>query len=80
MPLPFLAEVLWRGLSSIPYGYTFVTVLSWVLIISFLKYYFGGARNSAERLMHGKVVIVTVSFQHHTDGARVSSCWADDGL
>lgn len=66
MPLPLLAEGLWRGLSSIPYGYTVLKSASWVLVISLLKYYFGGARNTAERVMHGKVVIVTVSFQDTT--------------
>ena len=63
MPIPLLAEGLWRGLSSIPYGYTVLKLASWVLVISLLKYYFGGARNTAERVLHGKVVIVTVSFQ-----------------
>jgi hypothetical protein len=65
MPLPILAEGLWKGLSSIPYGYTLLKAASWVLVISLLKYYFGGARNSSERVMHSKVVIVTVSFYHH---------------
>ncbi|ERF71471.1 hypothetical protein EPUS_00460 [Endocarpon pusillum Z07020] len=59
MPLPLLAESLWRGLSSIPYGYTVLKFSSWALVISLLKYYFGGARNTAERVMHGKVVIIT---------------------
>jgi hypothetical protein len=61
MPLQLLAEGLWGGLSSIPYGYTVLKVVSWVLVISLLKYYFGGARNPSERVMHGKVVMVTVS-------------------
>lgn len=61
MPLPLLAEGLWKGLSSIPYGYTVLKVVPWVLIITLLKYYFGGARNSSERVLHGKVAIVTVS-------------------
>jgi hypothetical protein len=65
MPLPLLAEGLWRGLSSIPYGYTVLKIVSWVLIVSLLKHYFGGARNSSERVMHGKVVMVTVSFYHY---------------
>lgn len=64
MPIQILAEVSWRGLSSIPYGYTAVKVLACVLIISLLKYYFGGARNTSERVMHSKVVMVTVSFSH----------------
>ena len=61
MPLPLLAHGLWKGLSSIPHGYTAAKSLLWVLSISLLKYYFGGARNSSERVMHGKLVIVTVS-------------------
>jgi small-conductance mechanosensitive channel len=32
----------------------------WLLLIAALKYYFGGARNTSERLMHSKVVMVTV--------------------
>jgi hypothetical protein len=60
MPLPLLAEAIWRGLSAIPYGYTVVKILPWVAVIALLKYYFGGARNSSERVMHGKVVMVTV--------------------
>ncbi len=67
MPLPILAEAFWKGLSSIPFGYTVLKVASWVLVVSLLKYYFGGARNTAERLMHGKVVMVTVSFSTHLD-------------
>lgn len=62
MPLPLLAEAFWRGLANIPHGYTAGKALSWILVISLLKYYFGGARNSAERVMHGKVVIITVGF------------------
>ena len=62
MPLPLIAEALWNGLSSIPYAYTVIKAAAWLLIISLLKYYFGGARNLSDRVMHGKVVIVTVSF------------------
>jgi hypothetical protein len=73
MPLPLLAEGLWRGLSSIPYGYTVLKVVSSVLLVSCLKYYFGGARNSSDRVMHGKVVMVTVSFCHYAEPPGVLS-------
>lgn len=62
MPLPILAQALWGGLSDVPYGYSLVKISLLIGTISLLKYYFGGARNPSERLMHGKVVIVTVSF------------------
>ncbi len=65
MPIPLLASGLWSGVSTIPYAYTVIKVALWVLIISLLKYYFGGARNSSERVMHSKVVMVTVSVRDY---------------
>lgn len=66
MPIPLLAESFWKGLSSIPYGYTIVKAVSWLLVISGLKYFFGGSRNVSERVMHSKVVMVTVSLDQPT--------------
>lgn len=60
MPLPVLAEGLFKGLSSIPYIYTVLKAAPWLLLITVLKIYFGGARNTSERLMHGKIVMITV--------------------
>lgn len=62
MPLPLLAQGLWGNFSNIPYGYTMLKVVSAVLLVSLLKYYFGGARNMSERVMHSKVVMVTVCY------------------
>lgn len=60
MPIPIITQGIVEGLSSIPYSYTILKVLPFILIIAALKYYFGGARNDSERLMHSKVVMVTV--------------------
>ncbi|KAL4875970.1 hypothetical protein BJY04DRAFT_200660 [Aspergillus karnatakaensis] len=59
MPIPLITQGIVQGLSSIPYSYTVLKVLPWVLLLAALKYYFGGARNRSERLMHSKVVMVT---------------------
>lgn len=60
MPIPILVQGVTEGLSSIPYAYPILKVVPWVLLIVALKFYFGGARNRSERLMHSKVVMVTV--------------------
>lgn len=60
MPLPILAESLYKGLSAIPYAYTILKVLPWIALVTVLKIYFGGARNTSERLMHSKIIMITV--------------------
>lgn len=60
MPIPLITAGIAEGLSAIPYSYTALKVLPWILLIAALKRYFGGARNASERLMHSKVVMVTV--------------------
>ncbi|KAL3468650.1 hypothetical protein BJX64DRAFT_11181 [Aspergillus heterothallicus] len=59
MPIPIITQGITEGLSSIPHIYTVLKVAPWLLLIVALKYYFGGARNSSERVMHSKVVMVT---------------------
>ncbi|KAI9928390.1 hypothetical protein ASPWEDRAFT_67390 [Aspergillus wentii DTO 134E9] len=59
MPIPLITQGISEGLSSIPYAYTVLKVVPWVLLVAVLKWYFGGARNTSERLMHSKVVMVT---------------------
>lgn len=61
MPIPLIAEGLFGGLSNIPYAYTVLKALPWLALLYFLKVYFGGARNTSERLMHSKIVMITVS-------------------
>ncbi|OKP12593.1 hypothetical protein PENSUB_1686 [Penicillium subrubescens] len=59
MPIPLIAQGLQDGIGSIPYAWTVIKTAPWLLLIAALKYYFGGARNTSERLMHSKVVMVT---------------------
>jgi hypothetical protein len=60
MPIPLLAEGFGRGLSNIPYAWTAIQGAVLIAIITLLKQYFGGATCRSERVMHGKVVMVTV--------------------
>ena len=60
MPIPLIAQVAQDGVSSIPYAWPVLRIAPWIVLVSMLKYYFGGARNTSERLMHAKVVMVTV--------------------
>lgn len=60
MPIPLIVKGVTEGLSSIPYAYTILKITPWVLLIAALKFWFGGARNRSERLMHSKVVMITV--------------------
>ncbi|BDD55354.1 hypothetical protein MPDQ_007065 [Monascus purpureus] len=59
MPIPILVQAATEGLSSIPYVYTVLKIVPWVLLVLGLKYFFGGARNRSERLMHSKVIMIT---------------------
>ncbi|KAL5339019.1 hypothetical protein BJX70DRAFT_181789 [Aspergillus crustosus] len=59
MPIPLITQGIVEGLSSIPHIYTVLKVVPWLLLVAALKYYFGGARNASERVMHSKVVMVT---------------------
>lgn len=60
MPIPLITQGVTEGLSSIPWVYPILKVVPWVLLVAALKFYFGGARNGSERLMHSKVVMITV--------------------
>lgn len=63
MPIPLISHGIAEGLSSIPHVYSVLTWAAVVAVVALLKYYFGGARNTSERLMHSKVVMVTVCVQ-----------------
>ena len=60
MPIPVLGEIYYNGISSVPYLIPALKVLPWVLLLVVLKTYFNGTKNGNERVMHGKVAIVTV--------------------
>ena len=60
MPIPLFGEVLFKGISAVPLGWPIVKAAPWFLLLYILKIYFSGASNSSERLMHSKVVMITV--------------------
>lgn len=60
MVVPLLAEGFGRGFSNVPYiGLAIKTILS-IALIYVLKRYFSGATCHSERIMHGKVILITV--------------------
>ncbi|KAG7005431.1 hypothetical protein G7Y79_00019g046110 [Physcia stellaris] len=59
MPIPLFGEVLFKGISSVPYGWAIVKTTPWLVLLYFLKLYFSGATNTSERLMRSKVVMIT---------------------
>ncbi|KAF2120649.1 oxidoreductase-like protein [Lophiotrema nucula] len=59
MPLPILADVWSRGLSSVPAGWTVVKIVPVIAVLYLLKWYFNGVSNTSERNMHSKVVMIT---------------------
>ena len=61
MPLPILAEALFKGPSSVPLAIPILKAAAWLVLVYVLKTYFGGARNTSERLMHSKIVMITVN-------------------
>jgi len=61
MVVPLLAEGVGRGITNIPHLASIVKSVLFVALIYLLKTYFGGAKCTSERDMHGKVVLITVS-------------------
>jgi len=61
MVIPLVAKGLLDGISGLPYASNALKTIPWIALIVLLKIYFGGATSRSERLMHGKVVMVTVS-------------------
>ncbi|KAK6531105.1 hypothetical protein TWF281_007930 [Arthrobotrys megalospora] len=59
MPVEFLGQVVSDGASSVPYLPTILRILPWAALIYVLRWFFGGESNRVERVMHGKVVMVT---------------------
>ncbi|KAF2084416.1 NAD(P)-binding protein [Saccharata proteae CBS 121410] len=59
MPIGLAAEVIFGGIGSIPYAWTVIKAIPWILLVYVLKQYFGGAKNTSERNMHSKVIMLT---------------------
>jgi NAD(P)-dependent dehydrogenase (short-subunit alcohol dehydrogenase family) len=63
MPLPFLAEVAFKGLPYGIDGWKVFQVLAVLGLLVLVKWYTRGAVNTSERQMHSKVVMITVSLR-----------------
>jgi NAD(P)-dependent dehydrogenase (short-subunit alcohol dehydrogenase family) len=59
MPLPFIGEVLFKGVPSIPSSWTILKVLLAFVVVGLIKWLSTGASNTSERQMHGKIVMIT---------------------
>lgn len=73
MPLPILAEIYWKGLSAVPYATSILKIAAWLIAVYYVKAYFGGAKNTSERNMHSKVVMITVGLVSSEHMASSSS-------
>ncbi|OJJ77125.1 hypothetical protein ASPBRDRAFT_140674 [Aspergillus brasiliensis CBS 101740] len=77
MPIPIITQAITEGTSSIPHLWTILKYLPWAVLLAALKYYFGGARNTSERLMHSKIVMITGGTSGI--GAQIASSLASRG-
>ena len=60
MPIHILASAVFEGVTLLPFVISLLKILPVLLSIWLLKVYFGGASNTSERLMHSKVIMITV--------------------
>lgn len=60
MPIHLASDIIFKGADAFPYFVPLLKALPWVVLTWILKWYFGGASNTSERLMHSKVVMITV--------------------
>jgi hypothetical protein len=60
MPIPLIAEAFYGGVDGIPFLVPALKLAPWIILITAIKLYFGGTSNSSERVMHSKVVMITV--------------------
>ncbi|USW57201.1 Putative short-chain dehydrogenase/reductase SDR, NAD(P)-binding domain superfamily [Septoria linicola] len=59
MAIYIAVQALFDGIDSIPYIWPILKTAPWLFLLWLLKTFFQGARNTSERNMHGKVVLVT---------------------
>ena len=60
MPVPVMTEIFYNGLHSVPWAPTVLKIAPYAAALYMLRWYFSGAKNSHERIMNSKVVMVTV--------------------
>jgi hypothetical protein len=62
MPLHILGEIYYNGIQAVPFLPLGLKFIPWLVLVIILRFYFDGAQNNQERVMHSKVVLVTVRF------------------
>ena len=62
MPIPYLGYVLREGIHVVPFLPQILKTAAWIAVIALLKLYFVGPKNKSERVMHSKVIMITVRF------------------
>lgn len=60
MPVEIVTKAAFEGLDSIPFLWPVIKAAPLLALLWVLKTYFGGARNTSERNLHSKVVMMTV--------------------
>lgn len=60
MPIPLIGQIFYDGLDSVPHISTILKAFPWLVLLWALKIFFNGSFNDDARIMHGKVVMVTV--------------------
>ena len=60
MPIPFLGYVLQEGVHAVPFLIPILKAVPWILLVAALKLFFSARTNKSERVMHSKVIMVTV--------------------
>lgn len=64
MPVPLINYVLSEGGvqdAILSYAWPVLKIATWIGALFLVKWYCGGAINTSERNMHGKVVMITVN-------------------
>lgn len=61
MPIPFMVWVATNGLPSAIKVWDVFRIAATLLVVVAVKRYCTGAKNTAERQMHSKVIMITVS-------------------
>ena len=59
MPIHFLAEAVYKGIPWLPNGWDTLKIILATALVGLIKWYSMGATNTAERQMHGKIVMIT---------------------
>lgn len=59
MAIYIAAQALFDGIDSVPYLWPLLKTAPWLFLLWLLKTFFQGAKNTSERNMHGKVILVT---------------------